>query len=457
MLKLLIVSLMGTLFFSCTRNEENETAQHASEEESDEKLVILSPHRKSIQEEFIPHFQEYYKNNFDKEVYVEWLDQGGTSASVRFLNARYASNSETSGVDVFWGGGASNFIQLDRDGYLESFELSDELAAQIPERMAGVGLRNPDATWHASAISGYGIFYNKRALEMYGLKAPKTWKDLRHPRFQNQLSLTDARQSGTASIMNMIVLQGFGWKEGWSTLTAIAANTNHFTHSSSDPVRAVVTGDALAAMVIDFYALAQIADMGEEKLGFAIPDSQTILDPDPIGILKGAPNRKVAERFVEYVLKPEQQALLMLPQGAEGGPNRTTLGRMAVNQKAYELTKGRRISDLNPFELDGVLDFDMDRASRVQRVMNDLTGALFVDTHSELKSGWNDVVSLVDGEVPASLLWEFSKPPLSEDELLELAEKWDDDRLRNRKINEWVEFAQEKYNQSFVEEAVGQQ
>ena len=52
-------------------------------------LVILSPHRKSIQDEYVPAFVEYYKAKFKTDVQVDWLDQGGTSDDVRFIRAKF--------------------------------------------------------------------------------------------------------------------------------------------------------------------------------------------------------------------------------------------------------------------------------------------------------------------------------------------------------------------------------
>ena len=77
-----------------------------------------------------------------------------------------------------------------------------------------------------------------------------------------------------------------GWDKGWELLAAIAGNTRSFTHSSSDPIKAVVSGDVALAMAIDFYAQAKIGDLGADNLGFVMPAGQTVLDPDPIALLK---------------------------------------------------------------------------------------------------------------------------------------------------------------------------
>jgi ABC-type Fe3+ transport system substrate-binding protein len=410
---------------------------------ANDTLVILSPHRKSIQEEYVPVFKQYYKKKFNTEVDVQWLDQGGTSDDVRFLRAKFANKAKTSGVDMFWGGGTATFVELQRDGFLDSYKLPAELQAQVPEKAIGIPLYDKTKTWYASAMSSFGMFYNKKIMKFDGLPEPKTWQDLGSPVFKDNISLSDPRRSGSANTMNAIILQTMGWDKGWELLTAIAGNTRSFTHSSSDPIKAVVSGDVALSMAIDFYALAKIGDLGSENLGFALPEGQSVLDPDPIAILRGAPNRKVAERFVDFVLSVEGQKLLLLPKGAPNGPKKSSLGRMAVNTKAYEETEGKRISPSNPFTQKGFIMLDLERALRLQRVFNDLFGSTLVDTHDDLKKGWRKLAS--GKAVDPAKLASFGKPPVSEAEFNALVDKWDDGVLRNKTINSWVSSSREKY------------
>ncbi|RZA14471.1 MAG: extracellular solute-binding protein, partial [Proteobacteria bacterium] len=243
-----------------------------------DSLVIISPHRKSIQDEYIPVFVEHYKKTFGEDVQVDWLDQGGTSDDVRFVRAKFTSNPKTSGVDIFWGGGTSVFVDLEKENYLAKYELSKELKPFIPDNASGVPLYDKTHTWYASALSSFGVFYNKRILEFDRKDVPKSFRELADFQHQGELSLSDPRRSGTANTMNAIILQTEGWEKGWQLLTELAGNTRSFTHSSSDPIKAVVSGDVSMAMAIDFYANAKIGDLGPQNLGFALPVGQAVLD-----------------------------------------------------------------------------------------------------------------------------------------------------------------------------------
>ena len=276
------------------------------------------------------------------------------------------------------------------------------------------------------------------------LKLPtlKAWEDLADPAYRDYVTLADPRRSGSASTMNTIILQSKGWQDGWELLTAIAGNTKRFTHSSSDPIKAVVSGDAVAAMAIDFYASAKIADLGEENLGFFLPEGQKVLDPDPVAIVRGASNRKVAERFIEFVLSPEAQKLLVLPKGAPGGPKVANLDRMAVNLKTYEMTEGKRINPINPFQQKTYLEIDIAKSAKMQQVFNDLLGALHIDIHQDLKEAWQTLIK--DGLTPEELR-ALGTVPVTEAQVLAMADKWDNNVYRNQQINDWVTFAKSKY------------
>jgi ABC-type Fe3+ transport system substrate-binding protein len=409
---------------------------------AEDELIIISPHRKSIQEEFIPVFKVYYKEKFKTDVKVSWLDQGGSSDDIRFVRAKYEKNPASAGIDIFWGGGTSTFLELGKEGFLSKYRLPTTLQKEIPEKAAGVALYDKTETWYASAMSSFGIFYNKKVLKLEKIPEPKTWSDLASPVFKENLSLSDPRRSGTATTMNNIILQSQGWEKGWNTLTMIAGNTRHFTQSSSDPIKAIVSADAAASMAIDFYANAKIGDLGSANLGFILPDAETVIDPDPIAILKGAPHREVAERFVDFILSAPAQQILILPKGVKGGPKLESLGRMAVNYQAYNQTHDQRPNEVNPFNMQVSLKLDLNRAALIHSILGDLVGALHIDTHEELKKAWKAVIAR--GNKPADIA-ALGKMSQTEPEILSLAAKWDDAVFRNKKINEWTEFAKAKY------------
>ena len=405
---------------------------------ANDQLVILSPHRKSMQEEFIPRFKDFYKKTFGTAVDVEWLDNGVTADAVRLLRTRFAKNPQSANVDIIWGGGTSAYLDLSRDQLLAKTPVPAGLSATI----AGVPMYDKTQTWYATAMSSFGIFTNRKVLSLEGLTPPKHWEDLAGPKFRGQITLADPRHSGTALTMAMILLQAHGWDKGWSVLTRIAANTRAFTQSSSDPIKAVVAGDAAASMAIDFYAQPKVDELGTDKLDFLLPDSETVLDPDPVAVAKGAPHAVVAARFVNYLLSLDAQKILILPKGAADGPRLATLGRMAVTTAAYDATEGRRVNAFNPFKQKKFVALDLNKTVKLEHILGDLLGATQIDLQRELAAAWMAVIKR--GLKPEEVA-DLTKAPVSEKELLALSAKWDDNVVRNQTINAWANAAKATY------------
>ncbi len=415
-----------------------------------DRLIVISPHRKSLQDEVIPRFKKHYQDTYKSEVEVEWLDQGGTSDDMRFVASKFAGGKKSAQIDVFWGGGTGTFEELRRDGYLARYDLPKLLDAQLPPLIAGVPMRDISGqSWYGAAASSFGIFYNKVLLEKINklrpkdaqIPEPRLWEDLGRPEYFGMVSAADPRRSGSANTVNSIIVQGLGWEKGWELLTSTAANTRKFTHSSSDPIRAVSDGDSLAAMAIDFYAAAKLDDHGPAKLGFTLPEGQTIVDPDPIAILRGAPNRLTAERFLQYVLSKEAQSLLVLSKGDPEGPSQYFLGRIATNSEVYK-SVGKRARTQDPFLMKKSIEYDAAKAGKLKRVFDDLIGAILIDTHSELKKAWESHIKR--GDTGTALAY-LSKPPITEEEAIKLSDRWEDDVFRNQTINAWVQATRLKY------------
>lgn len=413
------------------------------EAKGEDHLVIISPHRKSVQREFIPLFREDYKRRYGKEVKVDWLDQGGTHDDVRFIRAKFAKNPDSAGVDVFWGGGEIVFSMLAKEKLLAAYQPPESIRKAIPQKLAGMMMYDKDRLWHGVALSTFGIFYNKKLLKLEKLPTPRQWADLTRPEFYNLISVTDPRRSGGMAAMVEIIMHSVGWDEGWHLLAGLAANTTRFTHSSSDPIKAVVAGDAVASPSIDFYAYSRISSVGQDKLGFVLPEGQTTINSDPVAILRGAPNRQAAERFVAFLLRPEVQRKLVLPKGAPGGPRFSYLGRIAVNPETYKGVERKQLLVLNPYELQAkdVTHLDREKTVKAILVRKDLIGALHVDTHRELREIWRTATR--NGNT--DLLRQLSRPPLSEKEFMQLPDKWHDPVFRNKKINAWLQYARQKY------------
>jgi ABC-type Fe3+ transport system substrate-binding protein len=407
------------------------------------ELVIISPHWEGIRKEYERAFSDWYEKRFGERVHIEWLDQGGTSADVKFIESEFSAQPNGINIDLFWGGGIDPYMELADAGLLEPYRLPDRLLSGVPPTYAGLPVYDPEYRWYGTALAGFGIFYNKRVLPIMDLPTPRTWSDLADPRLHTWVGSADPRNSGSVHMMYEIILQAYGWDEGMSVITRMGANVRAFPKSSSAIPKDVALGQVAAGLAIDIYALAQIAYSHTDDLAYVWPEGQTVINPDGIGILKGAPSMLVARRFVDYVMSPAGQRLLMLPPGAKGGPREFTLGRMSVLPALYGELGSESICPADPFAWRSSLKYDPEKGGTRWGLVDDLIGSTIIDLHDDLSMAWR---ALRDAGMPKAALAVFVQPPMDEREAMEFAAGgWHDQEQRNIAISRWVRFSRDKY------------
>lgn len=386
------------------------------------RLVIVSPHNEQIRYELSHAFNQWRATNGLPAVRFDWRSSGGTSdlrrmvLSVLESKARKGREDEGLGYDLFFGGGEyehnklAKGVKVDRGG--KSVRITASVPIDLPggllERVfpepmiGGEKLYHPQRYWLGAALSSFGIVYNRDVLKMRGLAAPGTWSDLVDGRYRNWVALADPGHSGSITATYDAILRRLGWKQGWWVLRRAFANSRYFTSGASKVPVDVSAGEAAAGMCIDFYGRYQAGAVhfgeGAERVGYGDPPYMTAITADPISILRGAPNHKVALQFVHWVLSPEAQSLWQTRLGARGGPQRFELRRLPVRRDMY--TPARMADwvdrDVAPFDiakpfLSGMPSFYLTIAP--------VAHAIAIDIHDDLKAAW-DVVHGMDADDP---------------------------------------------------------
>ncbi|MCX8082541.1 MAG: extracellular solute-binding protein [bacterium] len=406
---------------------------------ADEKLIIISPHWEGVRIEVERAFNNWYVKNYGEKVEIEWIDQGGTSDDLKFVESLFKKNPEGIGIDLFFGGGINPYLTLKEKGLLQPYKVHPEILRDIPTRCAGIPNYDKNFYWYGVVLSGFGILYNKKVLDYLSLPYPSSWESLTDKRYYSWVGNGDPRHSGSLHMMYEIILQAYGWQKGWEIIFAIAGNTKTFTASASSVAKNTSLGEVAASLCIDSYALAQIETNGSENMGFVLPENLTVINPDGIGILKGAPNLKVAQRLIDYLLSYEGQLLWMLKKGTTGGPVTYSLNRFSIRPDIYENPAVKNTGIFNPYTLKGTLKYDFALASKRWNLLNDMLGAFVIDQHTVLTKIWSIIK---DDEALKKLFFEI---PVEEKDQKFLWENWNNPVFRNQYINEWMKFSREKF------------
>jgi len=409
-----------------------------------DSMVLLSPHWEGIRIEFGNAFQTHYKQETGRDVDLKWLDVGGTSDILKFIRSEFKNKPDGIGIDIFFGGGTDPYTELKRLGLLAPYQMPDDILQAIPATISGVPLYDDEYTWYTVMLAGFGIIYNKIVLQRLGLPEPATWEDLTRPELFTWVGSADPRKSGSVHMAYEIILQAYGWEHGWRIIAALGANVRGFSGYASQTPKDVAVGEVAYGLAIDSYAWAQVKEAGEDKIGYAMPEDLTVINGDAIAILKGAPNRAIAEQFLRFILSEEAQKLLMLHQGEPDGPQQFGLDRFSVLPGLYPKIKERTSVRLNPFEWKSEFVYDATKGSQRWGIVNDLMGALIIEPHGDMAKAWKKAIK--EGNTD-TLLQRISEMPVSEEEAQRLATegRWGDAEYRNRTIGEWASQAREKY------------
>ncbi|MHC4713739.1 MAG: hypothetical protein ACYTAN_10795 [Planctomycetota bacterium] len=160
------------------------------------------------------------------------------------------------------------------------------------------------------------------------------------------------------------------------------------------------------------YPHDQVEQVGASEIGFVLPEGLTVINPDGIAILKGAPNEAAARAFVEFVLSRDGQKLWYLKAGSPGGPKKSSLLRMPVRTDLYEEFAADSPVRMNPFKHPKGFTYDPGVGTVRYEALNDLIGAVIVDCHSPLVKCWKKMIQ--QGR-HSEALKELSAPPVTED------------------------------------------
>ncbi len=423
-------------------------------------LVILTPHWHGIYDKYVEAFTNYWKSKTGQTIEIEVLARD-TSECLRLVR-EWAGNPE---ADVWWGGGLDSFLIAEEEGLLAPFyNESDpewvDINNSIAPSLFGLPLKDLDPqygkyNWWGSALSGFGIMYNKEYLAQHNLPVPKDWIDLANPIYKGHITMTPPSKSGSNHMIVEIILQTYGWEKGWEILTKISANVREYQEHSYLVPAVVASGEYGIAPVIDFYAFGQIAQQGPEVIGFFYPPlgpnngSHTVINPDSIALLKNAKHPKLAYEFMKFVLSYDGQKLLF----------ESPINRLPVREDVYsEAPTGY----FNPFEANlTLMTYDSEKGSNRWEIVNNLFDALLVNRHSDLVTAWGAIISanntLNEAEAAgydvsagreklSEALNELVKVPITEAWADENYEEFNtNDTFRENMLAQWDEFAISKY------------
>ena len=300
------------------------------------KVTVVTSFAKDVTDPFKRAFEKAYPG-----VTLD-VQNRNTNAAVRFIEETKSNNQ----IDLMWASAPDAFEVLKNKKLLQAYKPK---ATGIAEKVGTYPVNDPDGYYFGFAASGYGIMWNERYARANRLPEPKEWQDLTKTAFFDLVSLAAPSRSGTTHLTIETILQGEGWDKGWRTIKEMAGNFRNVTERSFGVPEAVNSGQVGVGIVIDFFAFS--AQAAGFPVKFAYPTVTTVV-PANIGIVANAPNTPGAQAFIDFLLSPEGQEVLLDPG----------IRRLPVRMATYEKAPAGYPNPFKDAQFQKMMLFDVDKS-----------------------------------------------------------------------------------------------
>jgi putative spermidine/putrescine transport system substrate-binding protein len=171
------------------------------------------------------------------------------------------------------------------------------------------GLKDPNGTWWTVHTGHIAILVNTAALK--GKPVPHSFADLLKPIYKGLIVYDDPRFNGTGftfvSGINAVLGGGKDQKAGFDYLKKLDANILKYAKENSYnelmrgeiPIWINADGNGLKAKNVD-----------KAPIEVVIPSEGTITMPLVMGLVKGAPHKEAAKKYLDWLLTNEAQLLM---------------------------------------------------------------------------------------------------------------------------------------------------
>ena len=223
------------------------------------------------------------------------------------LIERIKSEGANSPADVFLTVDAGRLWRADQAGLFQPVN-SDKLNSAIPANM-----RHPDGHWFGFSERARVIYHNKDNVDPEGLDS---YEALADPKWKDLVCIRSSSNIYNLSLLSSIIeAHGEQAAEDWAK--GVVANfAREPQGGDTDQIRAVAAGECGISVGNTYYFVRLMtSDKPEdkavvEKVGVIFPNQDgrgTHVNVSGAGVLKNAPNRDAAIKFLEYLASEQAQ------------------------------------------------------------------------------------------------------------------------------------------------------
>ncbi len=249
--------------------------------QSRDVVVVISPHGMDVGKDYESLFETAHPH-----IDVQWLDMGSQE-----VYSKISSERNRPACDVWWGAPSTMFMQAAKEGLLEPYKPTWADAMAPADRDA-------KDQWYGIYQTPLAMFFNTRKYTRD--QVPQTWDELLDPKWAGKITIRKPLASGTMrTFIGAMILRaenedaGIAWLKKLHTQTKSYQETPQLLFDNLKRSEDLVTVWIMPDAVLE-------RERNGSPFDFYLPKPTPVLT-EAIAIVKGAPHRKNAELFYEFV------------------------------------------------------------------------------------------------------------------------------------------------------------
>jgi len=223
------------------------------------------------------------------------------------LIQRITSEGQNSPADVFLTVDAGRIWRAEEAGLFQPIE-SESLEKAIP-----ASLRHPDGLWFGFSSRARLIYYDKSAIQPGEITS---YEDLADPKWKGKVCIRSSSNVYNQSLLSsLIAAHGEEAAQKWAE-DVVANFARKPVGGDTDQLRGIGAGECDIAVANSYYFVRLMVDPADkdkglaDKIGWVFPNQDgrgTHVNVSAAGVLKHAPHKEAAVKFLEYLASPEAQ------------------------------------------------------------------------------------------------------------------------------------------------------
>jgi len=270
-------------------------------------VVVYSPHGPDVGKDYEALFEAAHP-----DIDVQWLDMGSQE-----VYSKISAERNRPACDVWWGAPSTMFMQAAKEGLLDAYRPTWADAMKPADK-------DPQDRWYGIYQTPLSMFFNMNKYTRADV--PQAWDELLDPKWTGKITIRKPLASGSMrTFIGAMILRAGSEDAGIAWLKKLHAQTKSYQETPQLLFDNIKRSEELITVWIMPDAVLQRERNGS-PFDFYLPKPTPVLT-EAIAIVKGAPHRKNAELFYEFVttadaLVHQAEAYAKIPARTDIDPKR---------------------------------------------------------------------------------------------------------------------------------------